>query len=91
MARPRSEEKQSALLDAAAKVVAESALFRYFATKAVLLNALYLHVKQSLGGVMRERLVEGASLEAQVDSLWDGRGGLEGASRPGRRGRRSGR
>ncbi len=90
MARPRSEEKQAALLDAAAEVVAaegagartaaiaklagvaEGTLFRYFATKDVLLNELYLHLKRSLGEAMRERLVKNAPLETQVRTLWDG-------------------
>lgn len=61
MARPKSEDKKQALLDAAtaafaqsgiaastAAGVAEGTLFRYFATKDDLLNALYLHLKQDL-------------------------------------------
>lgn len=66
MARPRSEDKKLALLDAATSAfaqsgiaastaliarsagVAEGTLFRYFATKDDLLNALYLHLKQDL-------------------------------------------
>lgn len=90
MARPRSEEKQAALLEAAAKIVAaegvgartasiaklsgvaEGTLFRYFATKDVLFNELYLHVKRDLADAMRVRLAKGAALEAQVRALWDG-------------------
>lgn len=63
VARPRSEDKRIALLDAATEAianagigastamiargagVAEGTLFRYFATKDILLNALYLHLK----------------------------------------------
>ena len=66
MARPKSEDKKLALLDAATTAfaqsgiaastaliarsagVAEGTLFRYFATKDDLLNALYLHLKQNL-------------------------------------------
>ncbi|MCK6846189.1 TetR/AcrR family transcriptional regulator [Enterobacter cloacae] len=66
MARPKSEDKKQALLDAATAAfaqsgiaastaliarkagVAEGTLFRYFATKDDLLNALYLHLKQDL-------------------------------------------
>ena len=66
MARPKSEDKKLALLDAATSAfaqsgiaastaliarsagVAEGTLFRYFATKDDLLNALYLHLKQDL-------------------------------------------
>ncbi|MEG1210407.1 MAG: TetR/AcrR family transcriptional regulator [Leclercia sp.] len=66
MARPKSEDKKIALLDAATTAfaqsgiaastaliarsagVAEGTLFRYFATKDDLLNALYLHLKQDL-------------------------------------------
>lgn len=66
MARPKSEDKKQALLEAATVAiaqqgivastaliarnagVAEGTLFRYFATKDDLLNALYLHLKSSL-------------------------------------------
>jgi len=66
VARPKSEDKKLALLDAATTAfaqsgiaastaliarsagVAEGTLFRYFATKDDLLNALYLHLKQNL-------------------------------------------
>jgi len=66
VARPKSEDKKLALLDAATSAfaqsgiaastaliarsagVAEGTLFRYFATKDDLLNALYLHLKQDL-------------------------------------------
>lgn len=66
MARPKSEDKRQALLEAATAAfaqsgiaastaliarnagVAEGTLFRYFATKDDLLNALYLHLKQDL-------------------------------------------
>ncbi|PIJ51719.1 TetR family transcriptional regulator [Erwinia sp. OLTSP20] len=67
MARPKSEDKKLALLNAATRAIAESGigastaqitryagvaegtLFRYFASKDALLNALYLHLKLDLG------------------------------------------
>ena len=90
MVRPRSEEKRTALLDAAADVVAadgveartaavaklagvaEGTLFRHFATKDVLLDELYLHLKQDLGDAMRKGFAAKGSLEDQARSLWDG-------------------
>lgn len=66
MARPKSEDKKQALLDAATEAVAQSGimastaliarkagvaegtLFRYFATKDDLFNALYVHLKSDL-------------------------------------------
>jgi len=66
VARPKSEDKKQALLEAATAAfaqsgiaastaliarkagVAEGTLFRYFATKDDLLNALYVHLKQDL-------------------------------------------
>ena len=90
MARPRSEDKQIALLEAATNVVAEQGLgaptsliakragvaegtlFRYFATKDELLNALYLDIKRSLGESMRELINRSATRDALVRSLWDG-------------------
>ncbi|AHJ77214.1 TetR/AcrR family transcriptional regulator [Kosakonia sacchari] len=70
MARPKSEDKKLALLEAATEAIAQSGiaastaliarnagvaegtLFRYFATKDDLLNALYLHLKSDLCGTM---------------------------------------
>nr|WP_318382664.1 TetR/AcrR family transcriptional regulator [uncultured Enterobacter sp.] len=66
MARPKSEDKKQALLEAATVAIAQSGitastaliarnasvaegtLFRYFATKDDLLNALYVHLKTDL-------------------------------------------
>lgn len=74
MARPKSEDKKQALLEAATAAfaqsgiaastaliarnagVAEGTLFRYFATKDDLLNALYLHLKQDLCQTMLSTL-----------------------------------
>lgn len=90
MARPRDEEKQVALLNAAAQAVsaqgieartasiarlagvAEGTLFRYFATKDVLLNELYLYLKQDLSNAMRRGFVADAPLESRARSLWNG-------------------
>ena len=76
MARPKSEDKKQALLEAATAAfaqsgiaastsaiarsagVAEGTLFRYFATKDDLLNALYLHLKSDLCQAMLAGLVE---------------------------------
>lgn len=89
VARPKSEEKRLALLDAATEVVAaqgleartasvaqragvaEGTLFRYFATKDVLLNELFLHLKQSLTDA-RPRSTAKAPLKGRLKSLWDG-------------------
>jgi AcrR family transcriptional regulator len=78
VARPKSEDKKQALLEAAAAAfaqsgyaastaaiarsagVAEGTLFRYFATKDDLLNALYLHIKTSL----IESIISGLDPEA---------------------------
>ncbi|MEB6411199.1 TetR/AcrR family transcriptional regulator [Enterobacter vonholyi] len=75
MARPKSEDKKQALLEAATVAfaqsgiaastaliarkagVAEGTLFRYFATKDDLLNALYLHLKQDLCQTMLARTI----------------------------------
>nr|WP_276519503.1 TetR/AcrR family transcriptional regulator [Enterobacter hormaechei] len=74
VARPKSEDKKQALLEAATAAfaqsgiaastaliarnagVAEGTLFRYFATKDDLLNALYLHLKQDLCQTMLANL-----------------------------------
>lgn len=90
MARPKSEEKEMALLDAATVVVAaegaaartapvaklagvaEGTLFRYFATKDALLNALYLHLKRDLADAMRGGFVGEGALQDQARSLWNG-------------------
>lgn len=70
MARPKSNDKRIALLNAATMAVgmagigastatiarkagvAEGTLFRYFANKDALLNALFLYLQQSLGEAM---------------------------------------
>ncbi|MGK9175697.1 TetR/AcrR family transcriptional regulator [Yokenella regensburgei] len=90
MARPKSEDKKLALLDAAAVAigqtgiaastaaiarnagVAEGTLFRYFATKDDLLNALYLYLKSDLCRTMidgLDRAVTDPKLHTQ--SIWN--------------------
>lgn len=89
MARPKSEDKQLALLDAAAEIVAvqglaaptaqiarqagvaEGTLFRYFATKDDLLNALYLHLKSDLSEAVKSSFTDAASPELQAQSVWN--------------------
>ncbi|NIY48596.1 TetR family transcriptional regulator [Cedecea colo] len=90
MARPKSEDKRLALLEAAKEAVAESGLgaatsliakkagvaegtlFRYFATKDELLNALYLHLKTGLGKMMMENYHPDASVKERVRTVWSG-------------------
>lgn len=89
MARPRSEDKRIALLDAATEAiassgvgastatiarnagVAEGTLFRYFATKDVLLNALYLHHKVAFGLSIMENLDRSADTHARMRYVWN--------------------
>ncbi|XTZ39525.1 TetR/AcrR family transcriptional regulator [Salmonella enterica] len=90
MARPKSEDKKLALLEAATKAIAESGiaastaliarnagvaegtLFRYFATKDELLNALYLHLKSDLCGTMLANLDRSrGDPKTHTHSIWD--------------------
>ncbi|MEZ2602789.1 TetR/AcrR family transcriptional regulator [Kluyvera intermedia] len=89
MARPKSEDKKQALLDAATCAIAQSGiaastaliarsagvaegtLFRYFATKDDLLNALYLHLKSDLCQAMLAGLVENVSPKEFTHSIWN--------------------
>lgn len=85
MARPKSEDKKQALLDAAtaafaqsgiaastAAGVAEGTLFRYFATKDDLLNALYLHLKQDLCQTMLANLDRTITLPKEhTRNIWN--------------------
>ncbi|NDJ57593.1 TetR/AcrR family transcriptional regulator [Enterobacteriaceae bacterium 4M9] len=89
MARPRSEDKKLALLDAATAAiaragisastaqiargagVAEGTLFRYFATKDELLNALYLHLKRDLLENMLAGLDGSAPPKEQLRYTWN--------------------
>lgn len=90
MARPKSEDKRQALLDAATEAIAQSGiaastaliarnagvaegtLFRYFATKDDLLNALYLHLKTDLCGTMLANLDRTITdPKVHTHSIWD--------------------
>lgn len=90
MARPKSEDKKQALLDAATAAfaqsgiaastaliarkagVAEGTLFRYFATKDDLLNALYLHLKQDLCQTMLANLDRTITLPKEhTRNIWN--------------------
>lgn len=90
MARPKSEDKKQALLDAATAAfaqsgiaastaliarnagVAEGTLFRYFATKDDLLNALYLHLKQDLCQTMLAELDRTLTLPKEhTRNIWN--------------------
>lgn len=90
MARPKSEDKRLALLEAAKEAigerglgaatsliarkagVAEGTLFRYFATKDELINALYLHLKNDLGKAMLENYCPDASVKERARTAWSG-------------------
>jgi AcrR family transcriptional regulator len=90
VARPKSEDKKQALLDAATAAfaqsgiaastaliarkagVAEGTLFRYFATKDDLLNALYLHLKQDLCQTMLANLDRTITLPKEhTRNIWN--------------------
>ncbi|KAB8139921.1 TetR/AcrR family transcriptional regulator [Chloroflexia bacterium SDU3-3] len=90
MARPKSEDKRKAILDAAAMVfaergvwstptsaisraagVADGTLFTYFATKEVLVNALYRAIKEDLAKVMMDTCPMSASFQAIFFHVWE--------------------
>jgi AcrR family transcriptional regulator len=89
MARPRSEDKQIALLEAATEVVAaqglgaptsliakragvaEGTLFRYFATKNELLNALYLYQCRSVSEALQDAWDETLPLKNRMETTWN--------------------
>lgn len=90
MARPKSEEKRVALLNATAKLlaergltatptskvaklagVAEGTLFRYFLTKEDLLNALYIHINQSMCIALSKSCPTSSSFQVKFRCLWD--------------------
>lgn len=88
MARPRSEDKRTALLQAAARVidsqglgaptaliakeagVANGTLFTYFATKADLLNGLYLELKAEMAAAAQSGLSESKEPREQLLVGW---------------------
>lgn len=88
MARPLSEDKKQALLDAATDVVglqglgaptaqiarlagvAEGTLFRYFATKEVLLQELLAHLSRDLGEALERDHDPAATMKSRITLLW---------------------
>ncbi len=89
MARPKSEDKRLALLDATTRAiaefglgaatsliarkagVAEGTLFRYFATKDVLLNEVYYHHKHALGIELMKTDDQSQSVKERVQKIWN--------------------
>jgi AcrR family transcriptional regulator len=87
MARPKSDEKRSAILSAAANVIASDGLsaatariakdagvsngsfFTYFETKADLLNALYLEIKEEMAAGALDGLPAG-DIREQMLHVW---------------------
>jgi AcrR family transcriptional regulator len=89
VARPKSEDKKQALLEAATVAiaqqgiaastaliarnagVAEGTLFRYFATKDDLFNALYLHLKSSLCETMLTGITDAVTPKDFTRCIWN--------------------
>lgn len=89
MARPRSEDKQIALLEAATAIiaqqglgaptaaiaklagVAEGTLFRYFATKDILLNEVYLYLCRKAHMASACPSLSTLPLEDRMQALWN--------------------
>ena len=88
MARPRSEEKQNAILEAATRVigthglsaptamiakeadVSNGSLFAYFATKADLLNRLYVELKTEMAAGALDGLPTESDIRTQMFHMW---------------------
>lgn len=89
MARPRSEEKRLALIDACIKLmalrgvdgvstaavssragVAEGTLFRYFASKDILLSEVYRSIKLELSQQLSASPSEDCSIKEQFSHVW---------------------
>jgi AcrR family transcriptional regulator len=88
MARPKSEDKRNAIMDAATRVIvthglsaptatiaqeagiSNGSLFTYFKTKAVLLNQLYLELKNGMAAAALEGFPAGDDLRKQVFHVW---------------------
>ncbi|UYU30898.1 TetR/AcrR family transcriptional regulator [Siccibacter colletis] len=89
MARPRSEDKRMAILEAAIEAIAEAGLgastaliarkarvaegtlFRYFATKDELHNALYIHLKQGFCQSMIDKLDSKGDHKENTRYIWN--------------------
>jgi AcrR family transcriptional regulator len=90
VARPRSEDKRNAILEAATEIVAEQgvsaptariakragvaegSLFTYFENKDVLLNQLYLALKDDLRHAMLDGFPAAERLAVQARHVWNG-------------------
>jgi AcrR family transcriptional regulator len=90
MARPRSEDKRNAILEAATEVVAEQgvsaptakiaklagvaegSLFTYFENKDVLLNQLYLVLKDDLRRAMLDGFPTAERIAVRAQYAWNG-------------------
>ena len=88
MARPKSEDKQNAILLAAARVigthglsaptamiakeagVSNGSLFAYFATKADLLNRLYVELKAEMAAGALDGLPTESDIRTQMFHIW---------------------
>jgi len=88
MARPRSDDRRSALMSAAIRVVAcrglgaptatiakeagvsNGSLFTYFATKADLLNQLYIELKSEMAAVALDGLPTERDMRSQMLHMW---------------------
>ncbi|MBS0276092.1 MAG: TetR/AcrR family transcriptional regulator [Proteobacteria bacterium] len=91
MARPLSDVKRTAILAAAARVIAaeglgaptaaiareagvsNGSLFTYFATKADLLNTLYLDIKSDLAAASLKGVSPKSSVRKQMQQMWSQR------------------
>lgn len=89
MARPKSEDKKLALLEATTQAisqfglgastsliaknagVAEGTLFRYFPTKDMLLNAVYLFHKKDLGTELMKNYDKTLSVKERSRNVWN--------------------
>src|SRR4051812_46570140 len=88
MARPRSDEKRSAIMSAAIRVIAaqglgaptatiakeagvsNGSLFTYFATKADLLNQLYIELKLEMAAAGLDGLPTASDIRTQALHMW---------------------
>ncbi len=89
MARPKSEAKRNAILEASVRVfareglraptssisgaagVAEGTLFRYFATKDDLVNAVYQDIKADMAGAVFSSFPRKASVRTRLRHIWN--------------------
>ena len=88
MAKPRSDDRRSAILSAAVRIIAfqglsaatatiakeagvsNGSLFTYFATKANLLNQLYVELKVDMAAAAVDGLLADGDLRAQLRHVW---------------------